>query len=291
MAVEAFTPSAFENLGNFLGLFHPLFIHFPIVFLVVLFVWDAYFFFAQKTGFFFIFRSAVLYLGSLFVLASLATGLLAAGAYPENDTLVERHERLAILLMAAVLIHAVLWFFSSLSTRIRFNAVFITLSLTTLILVSITAEYGAIIVHDTTLFQLKPELKNDNEVINTRSDRLDSSAESLRSFLRENIDHKDAREVFERNKCASCHAKKFSSDDFMGFTKGRHPWLSLDENGDLKDLENSPFYKKVILKNTMPPKGEVRDVAGLNAADRLILIEWLFNNLKFHPSENAGIEE
>ena len=41
----------------------------------------------------------------------------------------------------------------------------------------------------------------------------------------------------------------------------------------------------------MPPKGEVRDVAGLSAADRLILLEWLVNNLKLQPPENSDIEE
>ncbi|MFN4173576.1 MAG: DUF2231 domain-containing protein [Parachlamydiaceae bacterium] len=274
-----------ESVVKILGLLHPIVIHFPIVFLVVLFVWDAFFFFKEKRAFFYKFKSILLILSMTAVLSAFLTGLALENAYPENEPFVERHKLFAIFLLIFVSIYGLLWFFISPEKRVRGNALFFVFSLLLLVLVSFTADYGAIIMRDSTLFQTKfePEEAIEPKIVNF--DNKNTSIESLRTFLKESIDQNEVQAVFERNKCASCHAKKFLSENFSGFAKGRKPWISVDEKGNIIDLEKSPFYINVIKKNTMPPKGEVREEAGLSVSERLILLEWLQNNLKLRSPE------
>lgn len=291
MAVEVLPIPTFEYWWQFIGKFHPLVIHFPIVFLIVLFVTDLFYFFTHKTEFLFKLRSVILYISVLTAIVAVATGLMASGFYPENDLLVEHHKSLAILALIVISANAIAWFYSPFRWRIKYFVGFFTLSLATMVLISLTGEAGAIIVRDTTPFQTKVDLSRKYRILNDSYEVLKFPSEKLRSYLRENITYTDVHEVFVRNRCANCHTEQFSGKDFSGLMEGQHPWLTLDEKGNLKDFEKSLLYTKVILKNTMPPKGEVRDVAGLNAADRLVLLEWLVNNLKFQPPENSEIEE
>lgn len=281
----------FEHWWQFVGKFHPVVIHFPIVFLIVLFLVDLFYFFTQKTEFLFKLRSVILYTSVFTTLVAVVTGLMAAEFYPKNDLLVEHHKSLSILAIIVITGHAITWFYSPFRWRIKYFVGFFTLSLATMVLISLTSEAGGIIVRDTTPFQTKIDLSKKYPILNDGYEVLKFPAEKLRSYLKENITYSDVHEVFVRNKCASCHAEQFDKADFKGLTEGENPWLILDDKGILKDFDKSIFYTKVILKNTMPPKGEVRDVAGLSAADRLILLEWLVNNLKLQPPENSDIEE
>lgn len=291
MAIEGlvFAVPVFEYWWQLIGKFHPLIIHFPIVFVCLLFLLDLFIQFVQKDESIFKLRSYILYISLVTSIVAFLTGLLAAGFYPEMDLLVERHKTLAILSLSFLTIHAVVWFYSKL--RSKYFLVFLLLSFATLVLISLTGEAGAIIVRETTPFQTKVDYRKRTRILNDGYEVLKFPPEKLESYLRENITYSDVHEVFVRNRCSNCHSEQFNGNNFSGMTEGKTPWLELDDKGKLKDFEKSFFYTKVILKNTMPPKGEVRAVAGLNAAERLILLEWLVNNLKFEPPENSDNEE
>lgn len=272
----------FAHWWEFAGKFHPIVIHYPIVLLTILFFIDIAYLISREFKLFFQLRSVVLYVSFLTVIPSVVTGYLAAWLYPDNDVLVGHHQSLALITLILITGHAVAWYFSPQKWRLKYFLGFFILSVSSIALVSLTGEAGALIVRDTTPFQSRATSSKANPVLIDSFEVKKFDADKLENYLKSNISNSDVHKIFVDNQCSKCHAEQFSKVDFEGFSQGDKPWIIL-KNGAVEDYKSSLFYKTVILNNSMPLKNTVREEAGLTASERLILIEWLKNNLKILP--------
>lgn len=269
----------FEHWWQFFGKLHPLVVHFPIVLLTILFIIDLLYLIVRDNSHFFPIRSVVLYSTVGITIPTIVTGFFASWFYPETDVLIQHHKSLGIFTFLMIIGHSIVWYSTSGERRKKYFFVFLLLSLGSIILVSITGEAGGIIIRETTPFQTKinlkqPKILNDSFLVKRYN------LEKLDSYLRENITYIDVKPIFEQNGCIQCHSEHFSQPNLEGFFQGEMKWLNKTPDGKIEDFTKSVFYNKVILNNTMPPKGYLRDQPGLPPADRLILIEWLKNGMK-----------
>lgn len=130
-----------------LGDLHPIFLHFPIVWVTTAFLCDLIFLFKRRLVLsqiadWFIIGAAVL------ALPTVITGLLAAGS--TTDATILTHRNWALVTFTFTLLHALYRGYSLYHGRANPN--YIILSAINLCLVDITADYGGLIAFGTSLF-------------------------------------------------------------------------------------------------------------------------------------------
>jgi uncharacterized membrane protein len=263
-----------------IGNFHPIIVHFPVVFFTLTVVFDLaqYFFFDKRPSYY----SHWLFLvGAVTVVPSIITGLLASNAYPDSLSL-HLHKALAFFLAALI--------FTQVAIRIGFlrnyslisSKYVVFFSVIIFLIVSLTGDVGGVLARGTSPFQIGAvEEQFDYNSADPKEVRK-YTPQQLTAYLIKKINVMDVIPIFERYRCARCHSDKFEGKLPSKFTAEPSPWLTRNENGELVDWEESSFYETTILYNRMPIDAE-KNSLGISWSERLLLIRWLENNAPTTP--------
>jgi|GEM_PF-4951413 len=134
--------------SNWLGLWHPIMVHFPIVLFSLTLMLDM----LQTMGFVDSPKPAtwLLTLGVLFLIPTLISGWEASYAFPKEDPMVREHLIRALFLTPYALLYAIMRLFG----REAPSIVYIGLSVVLVGLTYWTSNYGGILTHGETPFSL-----------------------------------------------------------------------------------------------------------------------------------------
>lgn len=261
-----------------IGSFHPIFVHFPVVFLTLTVALDLaqYFFFDKRPSYY----SHWLFLaGAATLLPSIITGLIASETHPETVMLL-LHKALAFFLTALVVVQIYVRTCLIFKRQLISSNYVVFMSFIIFLIVSLTGDVGGVLARGTSPFtpgKVEEQFDyNSADAAEVRS----YNPEKLATYLSKKIDVLDVIPIFQRHFCARCHADKFEGALPTRFTvenPDSPAWLSRNENGELVNWQESPFYKTTILLNRMPIDAE-KNSMGISWSERLILIRWLENN-------------
>lgn len=266
-----------------IGPFHPIFVHFPVVFLTLAVVLDLtqYIFYDKKPSYY---AHWVFFAAAVAVIPSILTGLAAAKIQPESIYLF-LHQLMATFLLILVVTQVVIRIFFLQNKHLTSNKHIIFLSLIIFLLVSLTGDIGGILSKGSSPFTVHT---NQVEFNYNDADSIESrkyNPEQLNEYLVKKIDVLDVIPIFKAHRCINCHSTHFISEtpDFAVQVPEEPVWLPRDESGKLVDWQNSPFYKSVVLLNRMPIDNE-KNATGISWSERLTLLHWLQNNApEEHP--------
>lgn len=261
-----------------IGSFHPILVHFPVVFFTLTVVLDLaqYFFFDKRPSYY----SHWLFLaGAASVIPSIITGLIASNSYPDT-ILLNLHKALAFFLAALILIQITIRIAYLRNHYLISSNYIVFLSFIIFLIVSLTGDVGGVLARGTSPFTPGKVDKqfdyNSADPAEVRS----YTPEKLATYLIKHIDVLDVIPIFERYRCARCHADKFEGvlpTRFTVETKDSPAWLKRNEKGELVNWQESPFYKTTVLLNRMPIDAE-KNSMGISWSERLMLLRWLENN-------------
>lgn len=249
---------------HWLGLFHPIVIHFPIVLLILLFINDLLGYFFKKPVFKTL--SIVLISGALIaLLLAVGTGLMRSEDFVWDDNIfLHRNVGIATTLLSAI--YGLLR-----CTSMPRQGVFLFLSSLLAALVGLTGETGGLITRPETPFSQRHEKWPAVTINNDPPQVKKMNPDQLANYLKESLKADNLLPLFIRNRCVDCHQDRFTKPHLEAFYDKIDDiaWLKID------DLKGSWLYKKVLLSNQMPPKDVVNSHEGLTPPDRLMLLEWL----------------
>lgn len=262
-----------------IGAFHPILVHFPIVFFTLAVALDLWQYLTQdRTPSYY--SHWLFFLGALSLAPTIITGIDQSGNHSETIHLY-LHQSLAYFLAALVLAQTVIRLFYLKGTYFISNQYIIFLSVVIFLVVSLTGDVGGILSRGTTPFS--PENQSSNNFDYNSADPKEVrkyTPKELSEYLVKKIDVLDVIPIFERHRCASCHSDRFEEgipSKFTAKTEEEEPWFERDDANKLVEWEKSPFYKTTILLNRMPID-EDKNSTGISWSDRLTLIHWLENN-------------
>lgn len=127
------------------GELHPAIIHFPIVLIFMALVFDIFFWFKERE----IFQSIagwLVMIAAIIIIPTAITGFLASDFYPEGDPDVTRHQYMAIATAIFTFGYAIFRGYALFNNKIYPLYLFLILSLINVGLVTLTAEFGGIVV-------------------------------------------------------------------------------------------------------------------------------------------------
>ncbi len=274
------------GLERELGGFHPIFVHFPIVFLSLAALLDLreYVCANKRISHY---ANWLFLLGGITILPSIATGLFASLSHADNAYL-QLHQTMAFFLFAVVSAQLVVRVFYIKNKFLLPNKHVVLLSCTIFILTGLTGDVGGILSRGSSPFVFANRTQEvDYNSLDT-PEVASFSPEELNKYLEKNVNVLDVIPVFARYKCASCHKQYFEGDAPEYFSKewkDSSTWLPRDGKNQLVDWKNSTFYKTVILRNKMP-LDEEKNALGISWSERLILLRWLENGAPVKVPEN-----
>lgn len=262
-----------------IGAFHPILVHFPVVFFTLAVALDLWQYLTQdRTPSYY---SHWLYLlGALSLIPTIFTGIDESSNKAETIYL-HLHQSLAYFLAILVFTQTAIRLFYLKGLYFISNQYIVFLSVVIFLVVSLTGDVGGILSRGSTPFSSENLLMHnyDYNSADPREVRKYTPKE-LSEYLVKKIDVLDVIPIFQRHRCASCHSDRFEGElpsRFTVKTAEEDPWLERDEKNQLIDWEKSSFYKTTILFNRMPID-EDKNSTGISWSDRLILIHWLENN-------------
>ena len=139
-----------DNLDFYIGTFHPILVHFPIVLFTLTLICDLFYGIGETNAF-----SAghwMLFGGTLMCIPTIATGWEASQSFPPDDPTVHKHMLMAFTTAS----YAVLYSCFRLATIFKkwemMPLIFVTLSVILVLLTSWTADYGGLLSHGVTPF-------------------------------------------------------------------------------------------------------------------------------------------
>ncbi len=266
-----------------IGGFHPILVHFPVVLFTLTVVLDLaqYFFFDKRPSYY---SHWLFLIGAVSIIPSILTGLVASSAYPESLSL-HLHKALAFFLTALIFTQVVIRIGLLRNFSLISSKYVVFLSVIIFLIVSLTGDVGGVLARGTSPFKTGAvEKQFDFNSADSKEVRK-YTPEQLTNYLIKKITVLDVIPIFERHKCARCHADKFVGSlpsKFTSETKDSPAWLTRDEKGNLVKWEESPFYETTILYNRMPIDAE-KNSWGISWSERLTLIRWLQNNAPVVP--------
>lgn len=261
-----------------IGSFHPIFVHFPVVLLTlaVLFDMGQYLFFDKHPS---NYAHWLFFLGGLTIIPSIITGYSAATGHNENIYLL-LHKSMAFFLAALVMIQIVIRICLLKGIYLISGKYIIFLSFIIFLLISLTGEVGGILARGSSPFT-PAKSKDDFDYNSADSNEVRTyNPEQLAKYLEKKVDVLDVIPIFKRHQCSKCHAEFFEGDLPAKFSiaAGDQPaWLPRDDQNQLIDWPQSPFYRTTVLLNRMPIDEE-KNSKGISWSERLTLVRWLENN-------------
>jgi uncharacterized membrane protein len=263
-----------------LGLYHPIFIHFPIVLFTVALICHLIAGIGKKGALFV--GHWMIIAGTIMCLPALLSGLEASARFDPNDHYLETHKWLAFGTTAAGFIYSFLCI-GALREKFHLPAIiYIALSVGLVSLISWTSDYGGLMTRTATPFSSRQVAEIQR--IADPQDVSQFSAKQLEAYLQKTVSVHDVMPIFKTHKCAMCHSENFIDGFPIHFSEGENPesvFLPRNPDGSLKDIQNSAFYQTVILKNAMPLDNK-NESLGLSVGERLLLLQWLENGAMTH---------
>lgn len=276
------------GLERELGGFHPIFVHFPIVFLSLAALLDLreYICANKRISHY---ANWLFVLGGITILPSIATGLSASLTHTDNAYL-RLHQTMAFFLLAVVTVQVVVRVFYIKNQFLLPNKHVVNLSLIIFILTGLTGDVGGILSRGSSPFVFGGSSEGvDYNSLDT-PEVASFSPEELNKYLEKNVNVLDVIPIFKRYNCASCHKQYFEGDAPEYFSKqwkGSSTWLPRDGKNQLVDWKSSAFYQTVILRNKMP-LDEEKNSLGISWSERLTLLRWLENGAPLKVPENLS---
>ena len=255
---------------QFVAPFHPMFVHFPIVLLIIGLVCDIIALVGREH------RKGIrvvghwmIITGAIFCVPSVLSGWGAGKLFGWEDPGLILHRTFAIMTGVLAIINALLRIVILRRKNLKMIVFPLVLSILTVSLVSWTGELGGVLAHGITPFQKKSIAQLARE----EGDRgavfkKNLSPKHVEEVLKEGISLADVEEIFNTHKCMQCHRDEFQEGSLTNLAS---EWLPRDEKGNLLSLEQVPLYTVVVVDNAMPPN------KGLDDAERLDLLVWLRN--------------
>jgi len=141
------------DLDNYVGTFHPLLVHFPIVLFTLTLICDLLYGIGKTKAF--MIANWMLLGGIVMCIPTLATGWIASESFPVDDPIlpiVQKHMYFAFTTSSLALIYGLFRLVSILKHWNIYPIVFVGLSVVLVTLVSWTSDYGGLISHGVTPF-------------------------------------------------------------------------------------------------------------------------------------------
>lgn len=275
------------------GAFHPITVHYPVVLFTLAAVLDLYSYFFDNKRTYAVAHWLILF-GTLFMIPTLITGVLAANAFDGSNPYVVLHKALAFLTFTTAVINTILrsfWMYKAPLLSLKYTVQF---SILTVLLIVLTGDVGGVITHGKSPFlwaSQSHEAVNYYD-LNSRETR-SFQPNQLEEYLIKQVDMGTVAALFDHNHCIKCHQQYFENGWPVNFSKaidGKPAWLPRNAENQLIEWEQSPFYKVVIQQNRMP-FDENKSPIGLNWGDRLTLLYWLKNNAPTGLPETKPAED
>ncbi len=238
-------------MKEFIGQFHPLFVHLPIGFLIVGFV----FFLLRKKLRADITNASILWILALTLMASVASsvsGLLLADGGGYESSLVTKHRNggLILILLSSML----LWF----HYKERHGRLLNLFWYSAVIVLFITGHWGGSLTHGEDFISFSSSVYSKPEITDPQQAKV----------------YDEIIEPIFAEKCWSCHSSKKAKGDLR--LDGMEQILKGGKNGKVlnaHDPDNSDLFTRLILDKEddkhMPPDGKPQ-----LTKDEIILINW-----------------
>lgn len=258
--------------------FHPIIVHFPIAFFIAAVVCDLLYAYGKQGAF--RFGHWMVICATVMTGPAILTGLQAAKNFDPNDIYVHTHMLMGYASGVSGLIYSAIRILAMKNKLVFPPKIYVAISLVVAALISWGSDYGGLITRGTTPFNSRADvLEKQVAIPKDAKEVLTYSPEQLQGYFQKQIALADVVPIFSEYKCAQCHEGNFSGGHPKNFSVDSNPdfiFLPRNEDGSLKDFENSPFYITVILKNKMPIT-EDKHNHGLPPGVRLTLLQWLLN--------------
>ena len=246
---------------EFVGRFHPVFVHLPIGILLLACIFILMSLKSQFAGL----KNAIpiiLLFGAISAVLSCLTGYMLADSGDYDDKLVTNHQWMGI---SVALIAIILWI---LYKKIRSNAVLGFTSISLIILISITGHLGGSLTHGAN-YLTEPLSKEGGE---------GTAAIPPIANIQEAFVYKDAIQPLLKNRCYSCHGAekqkgKLRLDAEAYILKGGKSGKTIM----VGNAEESELIKRVLLplsdEDHMAPKEKPQ-----LTVNEIALLKWWINN-------------
>lgn len=273
------------NIGDY----HPILIHFPIVFLTVALLFDLLGSFSRAKRYAHLSYWCIL-ATLLFLPPVLVTGVFASEQFFAEQYNVSLHMYLAIGLAILVLIQAPLRFLVLSRRAVIPRRYIVFLSVVTSMILILACDAGAFLTWGRDFF-IHPvtTVVNYYDLNDALGQQVDPKA--LEDQMRKRVDVLDVIPIFQKHRCVLCHSSQFVLGvpaNFSSKSPSAPIWLPRDTNQNLVDWAKSPFYKSVVFSNRMP-LDENNEPVGISWSERLTLLMWLENNAPWQvPTSLSG---
>lgn len=138
------------DVEHFLGIFHPVLVHFPIVLFTLTLICDLLYGMGKTPAF----RVAhwMLFGGILMSIPTLVTGWEASESFPPHDPTVQKHMILAFTTVSYALLYGIFRYRALQKQWQIAPLVFVMLSVVLVVLTSWTSNYGGLLSHGVAIF-------------------------------------------------------------------------------------------------------------------------------------------
>jgi uncharacterized membrane protein len=143
------------NWSDYLGTFHPILVHFPIVLFVLTLVCDLLYGIGKPNGW--IVGRWMLWGGTLMCIPTVASGIMTAGEFPPTDPLVYKHMLFALSTTSYAFLYSGFCLIALQKPWRILPVFYVALSVILVTLTSWTSDYGGLISHGETPFSQLPE--------------------------------------------------------------------------------------------------------------------------------------
>lgn len=258
------------------GKFHPLFVHFPIVLFSCALISDVLYGINRKGAFYV--GHWLIFGGTVMFIPTIVTGLYASESFDSQDPYLYLHKILGFASGIAGAAYAGIRWAAMREKWVFPPVVYVILSLIVVSLIYWTSDYGGLLTRTSTPFSSRENV-SEGKAHHNEEDLTSLSGTELYTHLSSEIGVADVIPIFNKAHCIGCHSDKFEGGHPVNFSAGPPEQVFFFRNADgtLKDVEKSPFYQMVIVRNQMPMNHDHQPL-GLSYADRLILLQWLKNN-------------
>lgn len=250
---------------DFLGRFHPVFVHLPIGILLLGCVFILLSFKQQFTGL----KAAIpitLFLGALGAIVSCITGYFLANAGEYDIELVSAHQWMGI---GTAFFSLLLYFIYE---KVASKIALVTISILLILMISITGHLGGSLTHGSDY--LTAPIAND-------SSKGTSAIPRIRN-VQEAFIYEDAIKPMLKNRCYSCHSAekqkgKLRLDDETWILKG-------GKNGPAivaGNIENSELIRRILLPLTDEEHMAPKEKPQLTLNEIKLLEWWIANGADF----------